>query len=208
MFKKWAGLACAVFMATGAIATFASDADARVIIREKTKYYKVTGRNGPEIYRSMIANGPNHGGFKKEVLASTSFTFAFENDVFEVKQNRCLLTNLDIIVNVTYTYPRWVGARKASKKTRAAWKKFQRIAVLHEQEHVKITKKFAAEYERALKKSRRRAASECENESLGEKIRTTIALRKHERMHRNFDKRDLRRGGRGYEALLELVKAQ
>lgn len=181
---------------------------ARVIIKEKTKYYRVTGSNGVEIYKSMLKNGPDHSGNTRDVLASTSFKFDFKNDVFTVYQNHCKLTNLDIIVNVTFTYPKWTGSKKASNATKRAWKKFRKIAVWHEQQHVKITKKFARDYENALMKSRRRASSECEKETLGERFRTSAAIKKHERLHRRFDRRDLRKGGTGYQALLELVKAE
>lgn len=185
-----------------------SDAHAKVILKERVKFYTVTGSTGAELYKSMIKNGPDHGGNRKDVLASTSFKFDFKNDVFQIKRNRCVLTNLDIIVDVTYTYPKWRGSKKASKATRRAWKNFEKIAVLHEKEHVKITRKFAKDYEKALKKSRRSAKLECEKQSVGERFRTTYQIRRHERLHRLFDRRDLKRGGRGYKALLELVKAK
>lgn len=184
------------------------NSNARVILKEKTKFYNVKGSTGAEIYRSMVTNGPDHGGNNKDVLASTSFSFDFKNDEFELRRNRCVLTNLDIVVNVTYTYPRWAGSRKASKATRKAWKDFEKTAIWHEKQHVKITQKFASDYEKVLKKSKRHARNECATRSVGEKVRTSFAIRKHERLHRRFDKRDLRKGGRGYKALLKLVRAK
>jgi len=185
-----------------------NSADARVIIREKVQYYTVTGHTGAEIYKSMLKNGPDHGESFKDVLASTSFKFDFKNDEFKIKRDRCVLTNLDIIINVTYTYPRWAGSKKASAETRKAWENFSKVAVWHEKQHVKITENFAKEYERAVKRSRRKAASECTTETTGEKMRTSFAIRKHESRHRRFDRRDLRKGGRGYKALLNLVRAR
>lgn len=182
--------------------------DARVIIKENVKFYTVTGNTGADIYRSMVRNGPDHGGGTKDVLASTAFSFDFKNDQFEFIQNRCILKNVDIIINVTYTYPRWSGSSKASAETRKAWKEFEQTAIWHEEEHVKITKKFASDYEKVLKRSKRHARNQCATQTTGEKLRTTFAIRKHERLHRRFDKRDLKRGGRGYTALLNLVKAK
>lgn len=181
---------------------------AKVILNEKVKFYTVTGSTGAELYKSMVKNGPDHGGAKRNVLASTSFKFNFENDVFTIRRNRCILTNLDIVVDVTYTYPKWRGSNKASAETRKAWMKFEKIAVLHEKEHVKITKKFAKDYQRALMKSRRKASDDCAKQSVGEMFRTTYQIRKHERLHKRFDRRDLGKRGRGYKALLELVKAK
>lgn len=185
-----------------------SQSHARVILKEKVKYYRVTGSTGAELYKSMVKNGPDHGGNKRNVLASTSFKFNFKNDNFTIRRNRCVLTNLDIVVDVTYTYPRWRGSKNASAETRKAWKKFEKIAVLHEKEHVKITRKFANDYERALKKSRRKASDDCAKQTVGEIFRTSYQIRKHERLHKRFDRRDLGKRGRGYKALLELVKAK
>ena len=185
-----------------------SQSEARVILNEKVKFYNVTGSTGVNIYKSMLKNGPDHGGNKRDVLASTSFKFNFKNDAFTVKRNRCVLTDLDIIVDVTYTYPKWKGSKNASKETRAAWKAFEQTAIRHEKEHVKITKKFANDYEKLLRKSRRKASTECEKESAGEKFRASFAIRKHERLHRQFDKRDLGKRGKGYKALLNLVRAK
>lgn len=208
MRKLFFALAVMLF-ATGINTSFqVISSEAKVIVREKVQFYTVTGDTGAEIYRSMLKNGPDHGGGLKEVLASTSFKFNFENDVFKIRRNRCVLTNLDIIIDVTYTYPKWTGSRKASNETKRAWENFSKVAVWHEKQHVKITKKFAKEYERAVKKSRRRAANECATESTGEKVRTSFAIRKHENRHRRFDRRDLRKGGKGYKALLALVKAK
>jgi len=156
----------------------------------------------------MVKNGPDHGGNKRNVLASTSFKFNFKNDNFTIRRNRCVLTNLDIVVDVTYTYPSWRGSKNASAETRKAWKKFEKIAVLHEKEHVKITRKFANDYERTLKKSRRKVSDDCAKQTVGEIFRTSYQIRKHERLHKRFDRRDLGKRGRGYKALLELVKAK
>ena len=185
-----------------------SQSQAKVILKEKVKYYSVSGNTGAELYKSMVKNGPDHGGSNRNVLASTSFKFNFQNDVFKIKRNRCILTNLDIVVDVTYTYPRWRGSKSASAETRRSWKKFEDIAVLHEKEHVKITRKFAKDYEKALMKSRRKASDDCAKQSVGELFRTSYQIRKHERLHKRFDRRDLGKRGRGYKALLELVKAK
>ncbi|MEM8651477.1 MAG: DUF922 domain-containing protein [Pseudomonadota bacterium] len=183
-------------------------ANADVILKKKTKFYKVTGSNGVELYRSMASNGPDHGNSRQDVLASTSFKFDIKNVKAELQGNRCVVTDVDIIVDVTYTYPKWAGSRKASKATRKAWREFSELAVWHEEQHVNITKNFAKAYEKVLLKSRRRASNGCQQQTLSETFRTNIAFRKHERLHRRFDRQDLKRGGRGFEALKNLHKAK
>lgn len=185
-----------------------SPSQAGIILKERTKFYTVTGKTGKEIYHSMIKNGPDHGETNKDVLASTSFKFDFKNDVVLIKNNRCVLTNLDIVVDVTYTYPKWRGSRNASKETRQAWKEFQKVAVWHEQQHVKITKKFLKDYEKILKQSRSRVSTDCKDLSTFTKIRAGLAITKHERRHKRFDRRDLGKRGKGYKALYKLFKAK
>jgi len=181
---------------------------ARVIIKEKTKYYDVGGKNGAELYVSMVQKGPIHGGSRKEILASTSFTFDVKNIKAGVQGRRCVVSSVDIIVGVTYTYPRWRNKRGASAQTRKAWREFERIAVIHEKEHVKITRGFAKDYENVLLNSRRSASNDCTKRSLSETFRSSIAIRKHERLHRAFDRKDLGRKGKAYQSLVRLVNAK
>ncbi len=193
-------------VSTSTMALQAANAD--VIIKEKTRYYKVTGSNGEELYRSMADNGPDTKGKPGNVLASTNFKFEVKNYIFEVRGNRCVVDDVDILVDVTYTYPRWAGSRKASKATKRAWKNFSELAVWHEKQHVRITKEFAEAYEKALRKSKRFAHTDCQRGTLLENFRINRAAIKHERLHRRFDRTDLKPGGRGYEALLGLLKAK
>lgn len=181
---------------------------ARVIVKEKIKYYNVSGSTGAEIYQSMEKKGPIHGGDKKEVLASTTFNFDVKNVKQKIEGKRCIIEDVDIVVSVGYTYPRWSGSSKASAETKAAWKAFSKYAVIHEKEHVRITKEFAESYRQTLLKSRRSAASDCNRRSLSETFRTNSVVRRHERLHRAFDRRDLGKRGKGYQVLRNLVFAR
>ena len=184
------------------------DANARVVIKEKKSYYKVSGSNGREIFKSMLNNGPKLGGPKEHALATTEFKYDIENVDVEIRNGRCIPRSLDVVLSVKYTYPKWRGSKKAGKSTRSAWKKFEKSVIWHEGQHVKIAKQYAKDYEKALKKARLRTRDNCEKASFASVWRATRAALKHNRRQRLFDRRDLRPGGRGYEAQLTLIKAK
>ena len=183
-------------------------ANARVILKETTTYYPVTGKTGKEIFKSMLDRGPKLGGPKNHALATTEYNYDVKNVDVEVRRGRCIPIKMDVFVTVKYTYPKWMGSRGAKKSTKAAWNRFKKSVVWHEKQHVKIALDYANEYEAALKKTRLRANDNCKSASFTSAWRTTRAALKHNRRQRLFDRKDLRPGGRGYEAQLQLIRAQ
>jgi len=185
------------------------DANADVVIKEKVKYYNVTGSNGREIFKSMLANGPKLGGPRGgHALATTEYDYDVKNIDVEIIRGRCIAKDLDVEVRVKYTYPRWRGSRKASNETRSAWRNFDKAVKWHEKQHVKIATEYAKDYEKVLRKMRLRTSSGCGRSSLSARIRATSAALRHNRKQKMFDRRDLRPGGRGYKAQLRLMNAR
>ena len=181
---------------------------AEVVLKEQTTFYKVRGKTGREIFKSMIENGPKLGGRRGHALATTEYEYDVKNIDVAIKNGRCIPLDLDIHILVKYTYPKWTGSRGATKTTRRAWKKFSESVVWHEKEHVKIAMDYAKDYEKVLKKTKLRVSQNCSKASFSSTWRATRAALKHNRRQKQFDRRDLRPGGRGYEAQLELIKAK
>lgn len=183
-------------------------AQARVIIKETTKYYSISGRDGSELYISMLENAPKLDGIRGHALASTEFEFIPSNLKIEVRNNRCVVTKADVIMKVKYTYPKWNGSKKASKQTRSAWKNFIKTAKWHEQQHTKISREYANSLEQLIKSSRRRASSDCETSTWSEAFKASRIVRTLNRKHKQFDRQDLSSRGRGYKAQSRLVQAR
>lgn len=185
-----------------------AEAKARVLIKEKVSYYDVSGKTGREIFKSMLDRGPKLGRKNEHALATTQYEYDVKNVNVEIKNGRCVPKSLDVIVSVAYTYPRWRATKGAGRETRQAWKRFEKSVIWHEKQHVKIAKEYAVAYGKALKKARLKTSDNCTTASFGSVWRASSAALKHNRKQRQFDKRDLRPGGRGYEAQLNLIKAQ
>ena len=179
---------------------------ARILLKETTSYYSVGGSNGQEIFKSMLEKGPKISGRLGHFLATTEIEYEFPNFTMEVVGGKCVPKNADIIVKANYTYPKWKGSAKASSATRRAWKNFSREVVWHEKQHVKIAMEYAKEMEKVLRTTFGYTSMNCSDLSwkLGLKARRMGS--KHNRLQKRFDRKDLRRGGRGYAAQANLIK--
>jgi len=192
-----------------ALAISPGTADAKVILKEKVTYYNVKGKNGQEIFQNMVKRGPKIGrNNNQHALATTEYEYDIENVDVEIKNGRCVPTDLDVIVKVKYTYPRWRGHKSAKSTTRNAWKKFSNVVEWHEKQHVKIAMEFAEDYEKVLRNTKLRVRDNCEKAPFLTQWRATRAALKNNRKQRKFDRKDLKPGGRGYEAQLQLFKAK
>ncbi len=193
----------------GAGFTSTLPANSKIILKEQVIYYDVKGRSGRELFKSMVENGPKVGrGDRNHALATTEYDYDIQNIDVELRNGRCIPIDFDIVVRVKYTYPRWRLRNGANKTTRRAWKTFNSTVVWHEKQHVKIAIELASDYEKVLRRSKFRARIDCELETLRFKWRVSLANLKHNRKQKRFDRKDLRPGGRGYAAQLQLLKAE
>ncbi|MEM9332848.1 MAG: DUF922 domain-containing protein [Pseudomonadota bacterium] len=193
----------------GLTLTFAaSPVQSKVILKERVTFYDVRGNNGREIYRSMVKNGPSAGRKLGDVLATLEVDIETTNVEFTVNKNRCIPSDVDVLVRAKFTYPRWKKTSAASKATRRAWRDFFAMVKWHENQHLKIALDYAKEYEESFLKTKFRRDGDCNLNSLAFKMRMAPSDIILERRNRQFDRKDLRPGGRGYEAQLKLFNAK
>lgn len=185
----------------------ANTSAARVLLQEKTQYYRVDGSNGQEIFKDMLAKGPSINGRRGHFLAVTEIAYDLQNFQMDIKNGKCVTRSFDLIVKAEYTYPKWNGSKKASAATRSNWKIFTREITWHEKQHVKIALDIAADMAKILNTTTARASRNCADISwrLGLKARR-IGV-KHNRLQKRFDRTDLRKGGRGYKAQVLLINS-
>ena len=201
-------LVVALSVLMGAGFTSILTAGSRVILKEQVTYYDVKGKSGRELFKSMVENGPKVGAANRShALATTEYNYDIKNIDIEVRNGRCVPVDFDIVLSVKYTYPRLKARSGMNGETRDAWKSFNSTVVWHEKQHVKIAMELAEDYAKVLKRTRFPARDKCDAESLGFKWRVGMANLRHNRKQRRFDRKDLRPGGRGYEAQLRLIKA-
>lgn len=194
-------------------ASFAS-ANAGVIVNEKKTYYNVTGKTGEQIFKSIRDNGPSTGnssltgGSGGHAIATAEFDIQFKNVKKAIVKNRCRVTNVDLVLNVKYTYPRWKAPKGASQNMRRVWKKFSETVEWHEQQHTRIAKDYAKDYEKIIRSTRFKASTNCDEFSVASMFRVQRAAIKTTRKQKQFDRKDLRRGGRGFKAQRDLFRAK
>jgi len=178
------------------------------VLKEKVTHYNVSGNNGREIFKAMLDNGPRLGRKDDHALATTEFELDIQEVDGYVENGRCHVTDVIVELMVKYTYPKWRGSRTASKETRNAWKHFSETVVWHEKQHVAIARDLALDYEKIIKKTRFRAKAECSPNEVALRFRFNTANFRNNRKQKLFDRRDARKGARGYEAQLRLLKAE
>jgi predicted secreted Zn-dependent protease len=169
--------------------TLAHSASARVIINERTKFYTVSGKTGPQLFKSILRRGPKVRNVG-HAIASTGTALKIRNIKTVVNRRECKVTNVDVIVDITYTLPRWTGSRGASAKVRDTWKQFNARVLRHEQTHGRISREYAREVEKKIKQARGRASRNCKN--FGKRqLRSLARLQRNIRKrHERFDRRE------------------
>ncbi len=170
----------------------AGGAQARIIINERDVHYTVEGKSGREIIGNMIRNGPHVPG-KRRVVASTEVDVEVDEVRVAVRDRRCVVESATVTVNLTYTYPRWTGGNRASRKLREAWQRYYRELVVHEQTHGRFFKESAAKLEREILNSTGRVFLNCTDFARRATRRLWSLGRQNAQAHRAFDRAESRR---------------
>ena len=114
-------------------------ANARLVIKENTKTYSVSGKTGKQVHARLGRSGPWKMR-RKHAIAATQRLLDFNNIKFARRGNKCVIVKMDIHLSLTYYYPRWTNKKLASKKLQKSWNRFLRELVRHEKVHGKLFK--------------------------------------------------------------------
>ena len=196
----------ALAAATILLGPFTSDSLAKVTIKERTTTYSVSGKTGKDIYQQIVRKGPKLRGRKGAHVATTTFNYDFRNIRTAIRGNRCVVTNIDVVMNFVYRTPKWTG--RGSPEVRRAWKAFEGHIRRHEDKHRDI----AIEYARRLESGAlrltgdvRRGCSDfrAKAESLGRRERAW-----HDRKQQAFDSSWFGDGGKQFKYDRALIAAR
>jgi len=173
-----------------AASLFATSADARVIVKERTKFYTVKGRTGRDIYRSIGLRSKRGSGIQ-HAIATTTSSISVKNVKTAVRRSRCVVVSADVRLKLTYRYPRW-KARGASKKVRSAWANFYKHALKHEKVHGNISKKYAKRMHTALLRTTGRVSRQCSDFARNAQRKFSRLSKRLDREQKRFDRREAR----------------
>ncbi|MDD9909613.1 MAG: DUF922 domain-containing protein [Ahrensia sp.] len=174
-------------MAAGLFAIISSlPAQAGLRIKERTKYYSVSGATGKQLFRSIGRRGPQRG----HAIATTRTDMRVRNLRTKIRGRKCVVVSADLIVNLTYTLPRLRNSRRVSKNLRKVWNAFAARVNRHEQRHGAISKKYAKRMYRELRRMKGNARRNCAD--FGDRASKRIAKlqRQAQREHARFDRRE------------------
>ena len=180
-----------VMVATIATAEYAL---ARVVVKERTRYYTVSGKTGAQLLASIRRRG-SRGAGARHAIATTRIAMSVQTRQV-VRGSRCVYAGTTVVLNLTYSYPRWANQRGASPRVRQAWKRFLGRVQAHERRHGAIAKRYAARVDQELRRTRRSVRNGCRDTGNRQSRRFARLAAQHERQHIAFDRREARAGAR------------
>ncbi|MEZ5811268.1 MAG: DUF922 domain-containing protein [Rhizobiaceae bacterium] len=190
------------------LAMAAGIAEARVIIKESTKYYTVSGRNGEQIYNQLRRKGPRIGGSKGHYVATATISFAIRNIDAYGWRDQCVIRNMDVVLTVVYRIPKWNRPKGASRELTRAWEDFLSHVWRHEKQHVGIAKDTAYELWRALKGVKGTRSKQCKDMLKPAERRAKAIYKRHGQKQDRFDASSFGDGGRQFRYDRRLVQVK
>lgn len=184
-----------------------TQAEARVRIKERTTFYSVTGTSGAAIFSSIRRRGPRAN--RAHAIATTLTETSITDVQSTVRRGRCVLSRFNVRMKITYRLPRWRSARGTNRRLRSAWANFSRQVKRHEDRHGAISKRYARDLNRALRRlSIRARGGNCNR--FPAKVRATFdtLTRTMNRRHASFDRRESRMLSRSSRAQTALYRAR
>ena len=191
----------AVVWACLAAATFAPAHAAGWKPVERVEHYRVSGRSGIELYRSIGENGPTVGVGR--AIAYTDFKLLWSRDYRPQPDGSCKLVTARPSLTITYRLPKAVTDLPAA--TQAAWETFLAGIAAHEKVHGDIIVDMVRQIEAVSVGLAAPDDRECR------KVREVLqgklgALSQAQRQKsRDFDRAEMSDGGNVHRLILALV---
>lgn len=203
--SRWAAVALLAGFAFG-FALSPQQAEAGVIVKERATYYNVSGHDGVSLAKS-IARGGKRAIPIRHAIAAAKIKRDVKNFKSGLRRGRCVVLDVDIVLNIKYIYPKWRGKSRASKKLQRAWDAFFSELVRHEKKHGDIERKAAKNALAAIKRTTGRVSRDCKDYAKKVLGRLKSIDSRAERAHRQFDKREQRLSSRSTRTFLKLIEA-
>ena len=168
---------------------------------EQVEHYRVSGRSGMELYRSIGENGPNVGVGR--VIAYTDFKLLWSRDYRPQPDGSCKLVSARPSLTITYRLPRASGDMPAA--TRRLWETFLAGVTAHE----KVHGDFIVDLVKAIEAVSVGLAAP--DDPGCQKVRAELQSRlgplseEQRRRSREFDRVEMRDGGNVHRLVLALV---
>lgn len=167
-------------------------AEARITIRETTKFYNIRAKNAQGVFKQISHKGLMRSG-SRYAVATTQINLKMDRVDIQRRGRRCVVKDMRVKLSLVYNYPRWRNIKQSSKSARKKWIKYYKQVVRHEKNHGALAKKMARNVERSVRKLTSRSSRNCSVLTLKLKRTFSKISRQHDRQQSAFDKREHRR---------------
>lgn len=168
---------------------------------ERVETYRVSGRTGIDLYRSIGENGPNVGVGR--AIAYTDFKLLWSRDYRPQPDGSCKLVTARPSLTITYRLPKASGNLPAA--TQQAWKTFLEGIAAHEKVHGDIIVDMVRQIEAVSVGLSAPADPECKKVREALQSRLGPLSQEQRRRSRDFDREEMRDGGNVHRLILALV---
>lgn len=168
---------------------------------ERVETYRVSGRTGIDLYRSIGENGPNVGVGR--AIAYTDFKLLWSRDYRPQPDGSCKLVTARPSLTITYRLPKASGDLPAA--TQQAWKTFLEGIAAHEKVHGDIIVDMVRQIEAVSVGLSAPADPECKKVREALQSRLGPLSQEQRRKSRDFDREEMRDGGNVHRLILALV---
>lgn len=168
---------------------------AGVKIKSKTSYYSVKGRDGKELNLNMLKEGRKRIPLA-HAIAATQYSFDFDKPKVAVKGRKCVIDDVNVVLEIEYIFPRWTDKNRASSEMRRNWDKFYSELKRHEAKHGEIAMKGAKALEREFRKINGNTFIGCKDMGSFAAFRLKNVVRKTRAEQKAFDRREYARSSR------------
>lgn len=122
-----------------------------VSITEKTRYYRISGKNAAEFALSMSRKGPYSRQHRRRAWATATRDMTYQL-IHRKSKNRCRIKGAKVKLKITYEMPKLSSTKRVSKRQRRKWKNMYNLLNKHERTHGRYYRKFAKQVYASLLK--------------------------------------------------------
>ena len=169
---------------------------------ERVEHYRVSGRSGLELYRSIGENGPVIGVGR--AIAYTDFKLLWSRDYRPQSDGSCKLVTARPSLTITYRLPK--APENLPEATRRAWKTFLDGIAAHEKVHGDIIVDMVRQIEAVSVGLSAPADPGCKKVRAALQSRLGPLSQAQRRKSRDFDRDEMRNGGNVHQLIRALVE--
>ncbi len=112
-----------------------------VRVERSTVYYDIAGRTAADLRAAMDARGPvGPNGRRGDAYTVWRVNWRYR---YSAADGACRLTQLDVSLAVTFTFPRWLDETKAQEGLQRRWGTYMKALTAHEDGHAEIGQRAA-----------------------------------------------------------------